>query len=80
MVVGDRDDPGAGVVGDARLRHVFQVRGVFFVGRPQQRQPQVGLVRQASSTDTAVELAPAETSRHTGEAGTSGLMRASTLP
>jgi hypothetical protein len=35
---------------------------------------------QASSTDTAVELAAADTSRHTGDGGTPGLIRASRAP
>ena len=35
---------------------------------------------QDSSTDTAVELAAVDTSRHSGEAGVSGLIRASIAP
>ena len=54
---------------------------VLLVGGPQQRQPQVGSGRdRPRSTDTAVELAAADTSRHSGWAGTSGLIRASSAP
>jgi len=35
---------------------------------------------QDSSTDTAAELAAAETNRHSGDAGTPGLMGASSAP